>query len=48
MHSHEPGTGKSNNYAYLIADEPTRDAVVIDPANPPEYVMLYYSRQASN
>lgn len=31
-----PGTGKGNNYAYLVTDEPTKHAVVIDPANPPE------------
>ncbi|OJJ51021.1 hypothetical protein ASPZODRAFT_127017 [Penicilliopsis zonata CBS 506.65] len=31
-------TGKGNNYAYLVIDEPTRDAVIIDPANPPEVV----------
>jgi glyoxylase-like metal-dependent hydrolase (beta-lactamase superfamily II) len=30
------GTGKGNNYAYLVTDEPTKHAVVIDPANPPE------------
>ncbi|RMJ24764.1 Hydroxyacylglutathione hydrolase [Aspergillus sp. HF37] len=29
-------TGKGNNYAYLVTDEPTKHAVVIDPANPPE------------
>ena len=28
--------GSSNNYAYLVADESTKDAVIIDPANPPE------------
>lgn len=32
-----PGTGKGNNYAYLVTDEPTKHTVVIDPANPPEY-----------
>jgi len=30
------GTGKGNNYAYLVTDEPTKDSVIIDPANPPE------------
>lgn len=32
------GTGKSNNYAYLVTDEPTKQSVIIDPANPPESV----------
>ena len=30
------GTGSGNNYAYLISDELTKDAMVIDPAHPPE------------
>lgn len=30
------GTGSGNNYAYLVVDENTREAVIIDPANPPE------------
>lgn len=30
------GTGKGNNYAYLVTDEPTKQSVIIDPANPPE------------
>lgn len=29
-------TGKGNNYAYLISDEPSKDAMIVDPANPPE------------
>ncbi|KAJ6071498.1 hypothetical protein N7499_009512 [Penicillium canescens] len=29
-------TGKGNNYAYLVTDEPTKKSVIIDPANPPE------------
>ncbi|KAL9119957.1 MAG: hypothetical protein Q9187_003486 [Circinaria calcarea] len=29
-------TGSSNNYAYLVVDEKSKDAVIIDPANPPE------------
>ncbi|KAH2310634.1 hypothetical protein KXV47_005030 [Aspergillus fumigatus] len=29
-------TGKGNNYAYLVTDEPTKESVIIDPANPPE------------
>lgn len=31
------GTGSSNNYAYLVVDNKSKDAVIIDPANPPEY-----------
>lgn len=34
------GTGKGNNYAYLVTDEPTKESVIIDPANPPEYVLV--------
>ncbi|KAL8970283.1 MAG: hypothetical protein Q9183_001599 [Haloplaca sp. 2 TL-2023] len=30
------GVGSSNNYAYLVTDESSKDAVIIDPANPPE------------
>ena len=32
------GTGSSNNYAYLVKDDKTNDAVIIDPANPSESV----------
>ncbi|KAK3937657.1 hydroxyacylglutathione hydrolase [Diplogelasinospora grovesii] len=28
--------GSSNNYAYLVVDDKTKDAVIIDPANPEE------------
>ncbi|KAG6002079.1 hypothetical protein E4U21_003481 [Claviceps maximensis] len=28
--------GSSNNYAYLVVDDASKDAFVIDPANPPE------------
>ncbi|KAH6611089.1 hydroxyacylglutathione hydrolase [Trichoderma cornu-damae] len=28
--------GSSNNYAYLVIDDKSKDAVIIDPANPPE------------
>lgn len=31
-----PGVGSSNNYAYIVSDEATKEAVLIDPANPPE------------
>ncbi|KAK5710401.1 Cytoplasmic glyoxalase II [Elasticomyces elasticus] len=30
--------GSGNNYAYLVTDEKTKNAVIIDPANPSEYV----------
>ena len=30
--------GKGNNYAYLVTDEPSRESVILDPANPPELV----------
>lgn len=30
------GVGSSNNYAYLVVDDKSKDAVIIDPANPPE------------
>ncbi|KAJ2989960.1 hypothetical protein NUW58_g3195 [Xylaria curta] len=29
-------TGKSDNYAYLVTDDKSKDAVIIDPANPEE------------
>ena len=32
------GTGSSNNYAYLLIDDKTKDSMIIDPANPEEYV----------
>ena len=31
------GVGSSNNYAYLVVDDKSKDAFIIDPANPPEY-----------
>lgn len=30
------GEGTGNNYAYLVSDDKTKEAVIIDPANPPE------------
>jgi hypothetical protein len=30
------GVGSSNNYAYLVIDDKTKDAVIIDPAHPEE------------
>ncbi|SCN75580.1 probable hydroxyacylglutathione hydrolase [Fusarium fujikuroi] len=32
--------GSSNNYAYLVVDDKSKDAVIVDPANPPEYIPL--------
>lgn len=34
------GVGKGNNYAYLVVDDQSKDAVIIDPANPPEYSLF--------
>ena len=31
------GEGSGNNYAYLVTDDKTKEAVIIDPANPSEY-----------
>ncbi|KAL1956026.1 hypothetical protein VTO42DRAFT_7841 [Malbranchea cinnamomea] len=36
-------TGSGNNYAYLISDEPTKDAMVVDPAHPPEVIPVLSS-----
>jgi glyoxylase-like metal-dependent hydrolase (beta-lactamase superfamily II) len=33
------GEGTGNNYAYLVSDDKTREAVIIDPAHPEEYVI---------
>ncbi|KAH6297611.1 glyoxalase [Parastagonospora nodorum] len=30
--------GSGNNYAYLVSDDKTKEAVIIDPANPPEVI----------
>lgn len=32
------GTGKGDNYAYLVVDDKSKDAVIVDPAHPSEYV----------
>ncbi|KAI5852693.1 beta-lactamase-like protein [Morchella snyderi] len=29
-------TGSHDNYAYLVVDDKTKDAMIVDPANPPE------------
>ncbi|KAF2453640.1 beta-lactamase-like protein [Lineolata rhizophorae] len=39
--------GTHNNYSYLVVDEKSKDAVVIDPANPPE-VLPVLQEQTSN
>ncbi|KAJ5246595.1 Hydroxyacylglutathione hydrolase [Penicillium chermesinum] len=39
-----PRTGKGNNYAYLVTDEPTKKSVIIDPANPPEVAPVLKSQ----
>ena len=38
------GTGSSNNYAYLVVDDESRDAVIIDPAHPEEYASRFKNR----
>lgn len=32
------GVGSSDNYAYLVVDDKSKDAVIIDPAHPEEYI----------
>lgn len=34
------GEGRSDNYAYLVVDDKSKDAVIIDPANPEEFVSV--------
>ncbi|PGH05159.1 hydroxyacylglutathione hydrolase [Polytolypa hystricis UAMH7299] len=41
-------TGKGDNYAYLITDEPSKTAMVIDPAHPPEVIPVLTSRIESD
>ncbi|KAK2749476.1 Cytoplasmic glyoxalase II [Myotisia sp. PD_48] len=38
-------TGTGNNYAYLISDETTKDAMIIDPAHPAEVIPVLTSRK---
>ena len=38
----EVGTGSSDNYAYLVVDDKSKDAVIIDPANPDECVQQHH------
>lgn len=40
-------TGKSNNYAYLVTDEPTEQFVIIDPAHPEEVTPVLKSEEAA-
>ncbi|KYK55650.1 hydroxyacylglutathione hydrolase [Drechmeria coniospora] len=41
--------GSSNNYAYLVVDDKSRDAFIVDPANPPEVApILKEAIKASN
>jgi hydroxyacylglutathione hydrolase len=40
--ANEPGEGTGNNYAYLVTDDKSKEAAIIDPANPPEYVVLVF------
>lgn len=35
------GEGTGNNYAYLVSDDKTKETVIIDPANPSEYVCIH-------
>lgn len=44
VHSIPMWTGKGNNYAYLVTDEPTKHSVIIDPANPPEVAPVLNSQ----
>jgi len=37
------GEGSGNNYAYLVTDDKTKQAVIIDPANPSESVLFRIS-----
>lgn len=41
------GTGSSDNYAYLVVDDKSKDAVIIDPANPDECVYNGHKRWQS-
>lgn len=43
-----PGVGSSNNYAYLVTDDQTKDSVIIDPANPPEVTPILTDLKSSN
>ena len=38
--------GTGNNYAYLVTDDKTKQAVIIDPANPSELVLPLHLKYA--
>lgn len=40
------GEGTGNNYAYLVTDDKTKQAVIIDPANPSELVLPLHLKYA--
>jgi hydroxyacylglutathione hydrolase len=40
------GEGTGNNYAYLVTDDKTKQAVIIDPANPSESVLPLHLKYA--
>ncbi|KAJ9604298.1 hypothetical protein H2200_011132 [Cladophialophora chaetospira] len=46
-HRADYGVGSSNNYAYLVSDDETKDAVIIDPANPPEVLPVLEEKSKS-
>ncbi|KAK8189233.1 hydroxyacylglutathione hydrolase [Phyllosticta capitalensis] len=39
--------GTGNNYAYLVSDDKTKEAVIIDPANPPEVLPVLKDKTES-
>ena len=39
------GVGSGNNYAYLVVDDKSKDAVIIDPAHPEECVRIRAIRE---
>ncbi|KAF2087799.1 putative hydroxyacylglutathione hydrolase [Saccharata proteae CBS 121410] len=39
--------GSGNNYAYLVSDDKTKEAVIIDPANPPEVLPVLKEKTSS-
>ncbi|KAF4338980.1 hydroxyacylglutathione hydrolase [Fusarium beomiforme] len=40
--------GNNDNWAYLVVDDESRDAVIIDPANPPEIIPILVGAIQSN
>ncbi|KAF1938505.1 Metallo-hydrolase/oxidoreductase [Clathrospora elynae] len=39
--------GTGNNYAYLVSDDKSHEAVIIDPANPPEVIPVLREKSSS-